>query len=61
VRLLRIANRCTLSASMKLTEEAAKNKRIFGRGAGGRNEGLTADFPTGLKQLFRRRELRLPN
>ena len=35
---------CTLSAFMRLTEVVAENKRIFGRDAGGRNEGLTTQF-----------------
>jgi hypothetical protein len=30
-----IGNGCTLSASKRLTEVVAENKRIFGRGAGG--------------------------
>ena len=43
---------CILSASMRLTEVVAENKRILGRGAGGRNEGLTAQiWQTALQDL----------
>jgi hypothetical protein len=35
-----IGDGCILSASKRLTEVVAENKRIFGRGAGGRNEGV---------------------
>ena len=34
-------NGCILSALEMLTEMVAESKRILGRGAGGRNEGLT--------------------
>ena len=39
-----LGNRCILSAVNRLTEVVAESNRIFGRGAGGQKEHLTARF-----------------
>ena len=43
-RIRAYRNGCILSASKRLAEEVAESKGILGRGAGGRNEGLTELF-----------------